>query len=68
MKERISGAGLDVFENEPLSSTNDLKKLKNVILSPHNAGITPEVTKAGLELTVQNIEKFFEGEKQNLVI
>ena len=66
-EERISGAGLDVFENEPLSNTNYLKKLKNVILSPHNAGITPEVTKAGLELTVENVEKFFKGVKQNVV-
>lgn len=66
-EERISGAGLDVFENEPLSNTNYLKKLENVILSPHNAGITPEVTKAGLELTVENVEKFFKGVKQNVV-
>ena len=66
-EKRISGAGLDVFENEPLSNTNYFKKLKNVILSPHNAGITPEVTKAGLELTVENVRKFFKGVKQNVV-
>ena len=41
--------------------------MKNVVLSPHNAGITPEVTKAGLELTVRNVEQFFKGVKQNLV-
>tara|TARA_A100001037_G_C15153857_1_gene641889 strand:- start:15378 stop:16331 length:954 start_codon:yes stop_codon:yes gene_type:complete len=64
---RISSAGLDVFENEPLSIPNDFSELKNVVLSPHNAGITPEVTKAGLELTVKNVEQFFKGVKQNLV-
>ena len=65
--ERISCAGLDVFENEPLVKPNDFNELKNVVLSPHNAGITPEVTKAGLELTVNNVEQFFNGTKQNLV-
>jgi lactate dehydrogenase-like 2-hydroxyacid dehydrogenase len=64
---RISCAGLDVFENEPLVKPNDFNELKNVVLSPHNAGITPEVTKAGLELTVNNVEQFFNGTKQNLV-
>ena len=66
-EQRISAAGLDVFENEPLPDTNQLNKLKNVTLSPHNAGITPEVTKAGLELTVENVKQFFKGKKQNLV-
>ena len=33
----IAGAGLDVFEDEPLSNDNPLKKMSNVILSPHNA-------------------------------
>ncbi len=65
--ERISCAGLDVFENEPLVKPNHFNELKNVVLSPHNAGITPEVTKAGLELTVNNVEQFFNGTKQNLV-
>tara|TARA_B100000686_G_scaffold84201_1_gene91021 strand:- start:713 stop:1666 length:954 start_codon:yes stop_codon:yes gene_type:complete len=65
--QRISSAGLDVFGNEPLTIPNDFSELKNVVLSPHNAGITPEVTKSGLELTVKNVEQFFKGVKQNLV-
>ena len=36
-QKKIAGAGLDVFENEPLSQDNPLKKMPNVILSPHNA-------------------------------
>jgi len=35
---RIGGAGLDVFETEPLPAASPLRKLENVILSPHNAG------------------------------
>ncbi len=33
----IAGAGLDVFENEPLPKSSPLTKMSNVILSPHNA-------------------------------
>jgi phosphoglycerate dehydrogenase-like enzyme len=35
---RIAGAGLDVFSYEPLPPDNVLPTLKNVILTPHNAG------------------------------
>ena len=35
--KKIAGAGLDVFEDEPLSENNPLKRFPNVILSPHNA-------------------------------
>jgi len=37
-QNRIGGAGLDVFATEPLPAASPLRMLKNVILSPHNAG------------------------------
>ncbi len=37
-QNQISGAGLDVFATEPLPAESPLRKLDNVILSPHNAG------------------------------
>jgi len=37
--KRIGGAGLDVFEKEPLPADSPLRKLKNVILTPHTAGM-----------------------------
>lgn len=36
--DQISGAGLDVFEIEPLPENSPLRKLNNVILTPHTAG------------------------------
>lgn len=39
---RIAGAGLDVFEKEPLPADSPLIKLKNVILTPHTAALTRE--------------------------
>ena len=37
--QRIAGAGLDVFETEPLPADHALRKLDNVIMTPHNAGL-----------------------------
>ena len=39
--KKIAGAGLDVFEKEPLPQESPLRKMENVILTPHTAG-TPE--------------------------
>lgn len=39
---KIAGAGLDVFEKEPVSKDNPLLKLDNVILTPHVAALTRE--------------------------
>jgi len=41
-EKRIGGAGLDVFAQEPLEKGNPLKKLVNVILTPHTAALTHE--------------------------
>jgi phosphoglycerate dehydrogenase-like enzyme len=37
--KKIAGAGLDVFEKEPLPKENPLRKMENVILTPHTAGM-----------------------------
>jgi len=39
---RISGAGLDVFDKEPLPADSPLIGLKNIILTPHTAALTKE--------------------------
>jgi D-3-phosphoglycerate dehydrogenase len=36
---RIAGAGLDVFEKEPLPGESPLRRMENVILTPHTAGM-----------------------------
>ena len=45
----IFGAGLDVFEQEPLSTNNQLKSLHNVILTPHNAANSHEIIKQSIK-------------------
>jgi len=60
--ERIAGAALDVFDEEPLPTEDPLRSLPNVVLTPHNAGVTPEVIAEGLRRAVENVQRFLEGE------
>lgn len=60
--ELISGAALDVFEFEP-SITDELKKMKNVVLTPHIGNATIEARNAMAELTAKNIIQVLNGEK-----
>jgi D-3-phosphoglycerate dehydrogenase len=41
-ENKIGGAGLDVFTEEPVAADNPLLKLENVILTPHTAALTKE--------------------------
>ncbi len=65
---RIAGAGLDVFDVEPLPPGHPLTKLDNVVLTPHCAGVTPEVLEAGLALAIDNIASFLSGNARNAVL
>ncbi|CAN1157749.1 Glyoxylate/hydroxypyruvate reductase HPR3 [Linum perenne] len=56
----IAGAGLDVFENEP-DVPGVLRKLDNVVLSPHCAVFTRESMMDIAGLVVGNLEAFFSG-------
>jgi phosphoglycerate dehydrogenase-like enzyme len=56
---RIAGAGLDVFDREPLPAGHPLTRIPNAVLTPHCAGITPEALEAGLRMAVENIWRFF---------
>ena len=65
---KIGGAGLDVFHDEPLKAHDPILKLDNVVLSPHNAGQTPEVIRDGLLRAVENIENFLTGRLTDVVV
>jgi D-3-phosphoglycerate dehydrogenase len=60
-------AGLDVFHDEPLAAGDPILTLPNVVLSPHNAGQTPEVVRDGLLRAVENIENFLHGRPSGVV-
>lgn len=66
-RNQIAGAGLDVFDIEPLPPGHPLVKLDNVVLTPHCAGITPEVLEAGLAMAIDNVTNFLSGNPSNVV-
>jgi len=67
LKGRIAGAGLDVFDVEPLPAGHPLTRLPNVVLSAHSAGVTPEALDAGLQMAVDNVFRFLEGHPAHVV-
>lgn len=65
---KIAGAGLDVFETEPLPENAPITRLPNVILTPHSGGIAQEALDAGIQLAINNIFDFINGDPQNVVV
>lgn len=63
----IAGAALDVFEKEPLPMESELRKLDNVIATPHTAFWTKEAVERLTAVCVDNIENFFDGKVSNVV-
>jgi lactate dehydrogenase-like 2-hydroxyacid dehydrogenase len=60
-KKWIAGAGLDVYVDEP-NVPADLRKLDNVVLTPHIASATVETRKAMSALALANLEAFMAGQ------
>jgi len=62
-KKMIGGAGLDVFETEPISKKHPLVKLQNVVLAPHIGSSTKETRAKMAEITVKNLNLGMNGKK-----
>jgi len=58
----IAGAGLDVFETEPLPREHPLWRMENVIITPHCAAASPRVPERHLATLLDNLRRFVAGE------
>jgi phosphoglycerate dehydrogenase-like enzyme len=67
-EQRIRGAALDVFEQEPLPDGHPLYGLDNLLLSPHCADNTPGWLEAAMRAFVRNLERFRRGERLENVV
>lgn len=61
-KGQLKGAGLDVFEEEPLPADHPLLQLDNVLLTPHSSGYTPQTPRRRMEAAVANVERIAKGQ------
>jgi len=59
---RLTGAGLDVFDPEPLPPDDALWDLPNVIISPHTSGSSDATTARVAEIFLDNLGRFVRGE------
>ncbi len=67
-KEEIFGAGLDVFEKEPLSPSSPLQRLENVVLTSHIGSSTEKAFNSTWKAAVQNILRFVKGERPHWIV
>jgi len=58
----ISGAGLDVFEKEPLAKTSELWKMPEVIITPHIGGLTNRYWEKQTKLFEENLRRYIRGD------
>ena len=65
---KIRAAGLDVYDDEPSTSSNPLFSLDNILLSPHIAGVTQEATIRMSRQAVQNVLDVFDDKVDPEVI
>ena len=63
MSKKISGAALDVFENEPLPLNSKLLDFDNIILGSHNANNQKEATENVHQITIKNLIETLESFK-----
>jgi len=59
---RIKGAGLDVFEHEPVPADSPLYTMENVLFSPHCADNTPDWLDNAMKFFLAQYERFRKGE------
>ena len=63
----IAGAGLDVFDTEPLPKEHPLRSLPNTVLTPHQGYVTRENYRIFYPTAIDNIRAWLAGEPVNLI-
>lgn len=64
----IAGAGLDVFETEPLPEDSPLWGMENVIITPHYAGMTPAYDERAMAIFLDNLRRYRAGQPLRNVV
>lgn len=67
-EKRISGAAVDVFEEEPLPIENEYTKLDNITMTSHIAGTSCDTFQNSVELIFEEIKRYLQGEQPICVV
>lgn len=66
-EEEILGAGLDVFETEPLAATSPLWEFDNVIITPHTSGSTEHYNRRVIEdIFLPNLQSYLQNKELSI--
>ena len=64
----IGGAGIDVFDNEPISPAHPYLDLENVVMTPHSAYNTSAALEAMYDTAIDNLEAYYAGHPHNVAL
>ena len=64
---KVAACALDTFEQEPLPAEHEFRKMNNVILSPHIAGLSYESYQRMFDKAIDNIILFDEGKAEEIL-
>ncbi|WP_366921501.1 D-2-hydroxyacid dehydrogenase [Metallumcola ferriviriculae] len=67
-EKEIAGAGLDVFEEEPLSPNSPLWEMENVLITPHLAALSPRYTTRAVDVFATNLAAYLAAESLHNVM
>lgn len=65
---KVAGAGLDVFEEEPLPADSPLWGMENVLITPHSSGATPHYNERAFAIFLDNLKRYKAGESLRNVV
>jgi phosphoglycerate dehydrogenase-like enzyme len=65
---KIRGAGLDVFEREPLAADSELWRLPNVLILPHVSATTPRFWERQAAFIIDNFHRYLRGQPLRNVV
>jgi phosphoglycerate dehydrogenase-like enzyme len=66
-ERRIAGAGIDVYDVEPLPQDHPLRKIDNAVLTPHLGYVTQDTFRIFYKQTVEDIRAFIDGKPVRVI-
>ena len=66
-QQKIAGAGLDVFDVEPLPQDHPFRRLANTVITPHLGYVTQEAYQVMFANAIENIQAWLRGDPTRII-